>query len=189
MPNLTILICSTREQRQGIKVGEWFAGKARDHGTFDVHVADLKAIALPMLDEPNHPMKRQYQHEHTKAWSKQVEAADAFAFVTPEYNFSMPPALLNALDYLYHEWTYKPVGLVSYGGISGGLRAAQHIKSTVTALKMMPIPEGVTLPFVAKSIDASGTFAPGETPDKSVTSMLDELLKWSNALAPLRQKS
>ena len=98
----------------------------------------------------------------------------------------MPPALLNALDYVYNEWTYKAVGLVSYGGLSGGLRSAQHIKSVVPALKLMPIPEGVALPFFGKSIGESGAFEPGDLHDKSIKGMLDELAKWDGALRTLR---
>ena len=72
---------------------------------------DLAEVNLPVFDEPEHPRFRKYQHEHTKAWSARVARADAYVFVTPEYNFSTPPALLNAIDYLVHEWAYKPVGL------------------------------------------------------------------------------
>src|SRR5689334_3439299 len=114
MPRLEVIFTSTRERRQGDAVAEWFVERAKKHGGFDVGYVDLKALALPLLDEPNHPTKRQYEHEHTKKWSALVDAADAYVFVVPEYNYGMPPALLNALDYLYHEWGYKPVGFVSY---------------------------------------------------------------------------
>ena len=70
-------------------------------------LVDLADFNLPVYDEPNHPRLRQYVHDHTKAWSASVEAAAAFVFVTPEYNYFAPPALMNALDYLLHEWSYK----------------------------------------------------------------------------------
>ena len=73
---------------------------------------------VPGQDEPEHPARRHYQHEHTKRWSESVGKADAFVFVTPEYNYGPPPSLLNALDYLFWEWQYKAVGLAGYGGIS-----------------------------------------------------------------------
>jgi NAD(P)H-dependent FMN reductase len=94
---------------------------------------------------------------------------------------------LNALDYLVAEWNYKAVGLVSYGGISGGLRAAQMVKQTVTALKMMPIPEAVSISFVAQAIDKdSGIFKPTEAQDRMAATMLDELFRWTAPLATLR---
>ena len=186
MPKLHVVFCSVREGRQGLPVAKWFLDKAVAHGKFECRLVDLEEVNLPLLDEPNHPMKRLYTKDHTKAWSATVAEADAYAFVTPEYNYSMAPALLNALDFLYHEWSYKPCGFVSYGGVSGGLRSAQHAKSVMTSFKMMPIPEGVSLQFFARSIDASGTFAPGDLHDQSVKSMLDELGRWSDALVTLR---
>jgi NAD(P)H-dependent FMN reductase len=170
----------------GAAIAEWFAGVARQHAGFDVELVDLKAVALPLLDEPNHPMKRNYQHEHTKAWSAIVEAADAFVFVIPEYNYGMPPAMLNALDYLYHEWNYKAAALVSYGGVSAGTRAAQMCKQVLTTLRMMPIPEAVSIPFFTKAMDENGRFDPGETQQAPAAKMLDELLRWTNALQTLR---
>jgi NAD(P)H-dependent FMN reductase len=184
---LQILITSTREQRGGPAVAEWFIGEAKKHGKFDVQVVDLKEVNLPLLDEPHHPLQRNYQHDHTKAWSKTIEAADAFVFVLPEYNYGMPPALLNALDYLSLEWNYKPAGFVSYGGVSGGTRSVQMTKMVLTSLKMMPLPEAVVLPFFAKSIGADKKFNPGDAQQKPLTTMLDELLRWTDALRTLRR--
>lgn len=132
-------------------------------------------------------MKGQYQHAHTKAWSEKVASADAFVFVTPEYNFSAPPALLNAMNFLYHEWVAKPVGFVSYGGVSGGLRSVQVVKATASTLKMVPLPEAVTLPFAAKLIE-NGVFTPPEVQERAATTMLNELLRWEGALRQLRKQ-
>lgn len=186
MQTLTIVITSTREGRIGGTIAEWFTALARRHGKFAVELVDLKQLALPPLHEPNHPRKQQYLADHTKAWSATVAASDAFVFVVPEYNFSMPPAMLNALDYLYAEWNYKPASFVSYGGVSGGLRSVQMAKQALTALNMMPIVEAVALPFAAKQIDAQGVFVASESAERSATAMLDELVRWAAALATLR---
>jgi len=185
MPKLTIIIASVREGRAGEAVARWFIEKATQHGKFDVQLADLKELNLPILDEPNHPRLKKYVHDSTKRWSAMVDGSDAFVFVSPEYNYTMPPALLNALDTLYHEWTYKPVGFVSYGGVSGGMRAVQTAKLMVTGFKMMPMVEAVNIPFFAQLIEG-GVFKSNETHDKAVGPMLDELLKWSEALKTLR---
>ncbi len=185
-PKLHIIVASTREQRAATSVLSWFVEQATEHGKFDIQVVDLKVVNLPMLDEPHHPMQRRYQYEHTKAWSKTVEGADAFVFVVPEYNYGMAPALLNALDYLYHEWNYKPAAFVSYGGVSGGTRSVQMTKQVLTTLKVVPLPEAVTLPFIAKHIDAEKRFNPEESQKKAATTMLDELLRWTTALRTLR---
>jgi len=96
-----------------------------------------------------------------------------------------PPALLNALDYLFHEWHYKPVGFVSYGGISGGIRSVQMSKLLVTSLRMMPLPEAVTIQMFSQHIQ-DGVFTPTENHQKTATIMLDELARWTGALATLR---
>ena len=185
MPHLGIVIASTREGRVGAPVADWFVEQARQHGGFEVELVDLAAVNLPLLTEPNHPRLKKYTQDATKAWSARVDALDAFVFVTPEYNFFSPPALVNALDHLYSEWNYKAAGFVSYGGISGGLRSVQMTKLLLTTFKMVPIVEAVTIPFVAKALQ-DGRF-PGSDPARSsATAMLDELLRWTNALAALR---
>lgn len=187
MPNLHVVLVSTRPGRKGKPVGEWFLGHAREHGKFDVEWVDLAEVGLPLFDEPRHPRLGKYEHAHTREWSARVKRADAFVFVTPEYNHSVPPSLTNALAFLVHEWAYKPVGFVSYGGVSGGLRAVQTAKQIVVALKMMPIPEAVAIPFFSHHVDdETDAFRPGEVQDRAARVMLDELLRWEEALRPLR---
>jgi NAD(P)H-dependent FMN reductase len=187
MPKLGVVIASVREGRVGISVANWFIDVARSHGGFEVEVLDLKAIALPVFSERNHPRLHKYENEQQKAWGATIEALDAFVFVTPEYNYSTSPALLNALDYLYIEWHYKPAAFVSYGGISGGLRAMQVTKLTLGALQMVPIDKAVVVPFVAKTLDPeTKRFNATEDHLKSARALLDELLRFASALAPLR---
>jgi NAD(P)H-dependent FMN reductase len=184
---LGVIVGSVREGRAGLPIAHWFVERARAHGGFDVSLIDLKEMRLPLVEEPNHPRLRQYQHDTTRAWSAVVTPLDAFVFVTAEYNHSTPPALVNALDHLHHEWSYKAAGLVSYGGISGGLRGAQMLKLTLLSLKMVPITEAVPIPFYAQMMDKeSGTFKGSETLEKGVVAMLDELKRWDAALAALR---
>jgi NAD(P)H-dependent FMN reductase len=185
---LHVIIASTRPSRLGPSVARWFEGFARQHGGFDPVLVDLADFALPVHDEPKHPLSRDYQHEHTRRWSASVAAADAYVFVMPEYNYFPPPSLVNALDYLVAEWSYKPAGLVSYGGVSGGLRAAQAVKLLLTSLKIMPIPEGVAIPNFQQFLDDSKAFRPNELVEKSAATMLGELARWSAALEPMRAR-
>jgi len=145
---------------------------------------NLGGVTRPWWDEPHHPRLGRYEHEHTKRWSASVREADAFVFVTPEYNYGSPPALVNAIHYLSAEWHYKPVGFVSYGGISGGLRGVQMTKQFVTALRMMPIPEAVAISMVAKQV-ADGVFQATDHNRNAATAMLGELRRWAEALKPL----
>jgi NAD(P)H-dependent FMN reductase len=185
VPKLHVIAASVREERAGLAVANWFLDVARDHGAFETRLVDLKEVNLPLLDEPYHPSLHKYQHEHTKAWSRTVREADAYVFVTPEYNFGSPPALINALDYVYVEWNYKAAGFVSYGGISGGTRSVQMTKQVVTTLKMMPIYEAVHVPFYTQFMK-DGTFAGNDSHRRAAVTMLDELVKWDRALSTLR---
>ncbi|MDX6243263.1 MAG: hypothetical protein QOE76_986 [Frankiales bacterium] len=185
MPVLKIIIASTRPGRVGASVGAWITSVARQHQGFTVEVLDLAEIALPLMDEPHHPRFAKYTQDHTKAWSASIAGADAFVFVMPEYNYSFTAPLKNAIDYLFAEWQHKPVGLVSYGGVSGGLRAAQQIKQVVTTLSMMPLVEAVTIPMVA-SLVVDGVLQPTEPMELSAGAMLDSLVRWEKALRTLR---
>src|ERR1700712_2192642 len=115
-----------------------------------------------MFDEPHHPRFGRYEHEHTREWSATVDRADAFVFVTPEYNYGFNAATKNAIDYLHAEWRNKPVGFVSYGGGAAGTRAVQMLKLVVTALGMVPVLESVNIPFVQQFVDDGGGFVPND---------------------------
>jgi NAD(P)H-dependent FMN reductase len=187
MPVLTIVIASTRPGRVGLPIAEWFAERARAHGGFDIDVADLLEIGLPFVDEPNHPRLRQYTQPHTRAWSKRVDRADAFAFVAPEYNHGPAAPLKNAMDFLHDEWRHKPVGFVSYGGVSAGTRAIQMTKPVVAALGMVPVVEAVSIPFFPQFIDEDGRVQANETMEAAATDMLDALAAMEAVLRPLRR--
>lgn len=188
MPVLLVIIGSTRPGRIGLSVGQWFAETARQHGRFEVAIADLAELNLPLMDEPHHPRLQKYTKVHTQQWSQMVDQADAVALVLPEYNYSMTAPVKNALDYLSREWKYKPAGLVSYGGASGGLRAAQMVKQVVTALGMMPLPESVSVAFAGQYVQ-DGVFAAPEPAVKAAAVMLDELVRWAEALKVLRESA
>jgi len=183
--NLNVIVASTRPGRAGIHVANWFHPLAQAHGAFEARLVDLVEVGLPLYDEPNHPAQRKYVHDHTKRWSAIVASADAFVFVVPEYNFGPTPALLNALEYVYHEWHFKPAAFVSYGGLSGGLRGVQQIKPVLTTLNVMPIPNAVMIQWIGKRI-RDGAFLPEEVHVDSVKPMLDALARWAAALKPMR---
>jgi NAD(P)H-dependent FMN reductase len=189
VPKLQIFIASTRPGRVGLPVAEWFAERARRHGFFEVELVDLARVNLPFMDEPNHPMLRRYTHEHTRRWSASVDSADAFVFVTPEYNHSFNAPLKNAIDYLNHEWRYKPVGLVSYGGVAAGTRAVQMITPVLTALMMVPLTEAVHIPFVSQFLSEDGQIHANEVMEQAADAMLTQLGRWSEALEPQRARS
>ena len=185
-PTLQIIIASTRPGRVGLPVAQWFAKFAEHQDVFEIELVDLAEVDLPLFDEPNHPVARQYTRPETIAWSETVDGADAFVIVHPEYNHSYNAAIKNALDYLHVEWNYKPVGFVSYGGVSAGVRAMTALKPVVAALRMTPTVEAVNIPFVGQFIDDEGRFVPNEQLEMGAAGMLAELAKLEGALRPLR---
>ena len=189
MYQLKVIIASTRPGRRGIYVANWFIEAVKKYTDYEVEVLDLAKINLPFIDEPNHPRLQSYEKDHTKEWSRKIDGGDAFVMVVPEYNYGMPPTLANAIDFLYNEWNYKPAGFVSYGGLSGGTRSVQMCKEIMTTVKMVPLPEAVNLPFFEKRIDDNGTFQSDELVDKSLDTMMKELLKWTKALKPMRENN
>lgn len=184
---LEIIVASTRPGRVGRPVGDWIEKDAAEHGGFDdVELVDLAEVNLPFMNEPHHPRLQKYTHQHTKDWSAKISEADAFVFVMPEYNYGYNAELKNALDYLNKEWAYKPVGLVSYGGVAAGTRAAQMIKQVVTGLRMTPLAEAVSIPFVQQFVNDDGAFEPNDVLTTAAKAMLDELVRVAAALRQLR---
>ncbi|MGA3031388.1 MAG: NAD(P)H-dependent oxidoreductase [Candidatus Limnocylindrales bacterium] len=183
-PILAVVIGSTRPGRVGPKFAEWFRGRAIAHAGFDVQLIDVADVNLPLFDEPNHPRLQRYVHQHTIAWSRTIERADAFVFVTPEYNFGYNAALKNAIDYLHREWADKAAGFVSYGGVAAGTRAVQQLKQVLTALKMIPVAESVNIPFFSQFIDDAGRVRPNDVMNGAADAMLDELARVTTLLRP-----
>lgn len=186
MKKLQVIVASTRPGRIGLDVAQWFAQEAQKYAGFEVEVVDLQTMNLPLFNEAAHPRTGEYVHEATKAWSAKIAEGDAFVFVTPEYNFMPPPSLVNALDYLFSEWNYKPCAFVSYGGQTAGVRAVQVLKQMVTTLKMMPMLEGVALPMAWELLDGAGGLKVGTEMGGAAQATLAELDKWATALQSLR---
>jgi NAD(P)H-dependent FMN reductase len=180
-----IVVGSVRPGRVGLPIAEWVKAEAEKTGNFEVDFADLAEIALPMMDEPNHPVMRQYTKQHTLDWSARVDAAEAFIFVTPEYNYSFSPALKNALDYLNKEWWRKPLGFVSYGGVSSGTRGVAALMSVTSALGLVRVGANVELAFGGKQV-VDGVFQPQEREIGILTKELDEINTLAAVLTPAR---
>lgn len=187
MYKLKIITSTVRPTRKGPIVAKWVEEQAKKHKEFDVEVIDLGIENLPMMDEPKHPSLKDYQNEHTKKWSAKIDEADAFIFVTAEYNHNFPAPLHNALDYLVQEWRFKPAGIVSYGGVSAGTRAANALKTALSTMKMVPLGEAVNFAMFEKNIDANGNFIANEISEKAADVMLTQLARWTKGLQSIEK--
>jgi NAD(P)H-dependent FMN reductase len=187
MYNLKIISSTVRPGRKGPMIAAWIAEKATQTGEFEVEVLDLGEINLPMMNEANHPIMKKYEHEHTKNWSAKIEAADAFIFVTAEYDYNYPAPLRNAIEYLHSEWNYKAAGIVSYGGISAGTRAANSLKADLATMSVVPLARGVNFPMFTQFITEEGEFVPNESSHKSAEIMFIDLIRWTKGLKVVKE--
>lgn len=185
---LKVIVASTRPGRKGPAIASWFVGIVDSFPEFELELIDLQDVNLPFLDEAAHPRLQKYEKDHTKRWSTLISEADAFVLVTPEYNHGPPATIINALDFLSKEWVEKPMGFVSYGGISAGTRAVVRLVPTVANLGMMPIPQAVNIPFFTQFIDSDGIFKGSEKSEKAARNMIKELIRWTEALKGMRDK-
>jgi len=184
MTRIMIIVGSVRPGRIGLPIAQWARERVEAAG-HEVDFADLAEIALPFLDEPAHPAKKQYTQPHTIAWSERVDAAEAVILVTPEYNHSYSPALKNALDFLFREWSRKPVAFVSYGGVSGGLRGVTALEPVLLALGMVRSTADVIIPGASRQIE-DGVLAHDESRERAMQAVIDDLASLAGPLAALR---
>lgn len=184
MTRIMIIVGSVRPGRIGLPIAKWVRERVEGSG-HDLDFVDLAELNLPFMDEPEHPAKRAYTKPHTLAWSTRVEQADAVLLVSPEYNHSYSPALKNALDYLMHEWQGKPVGIVSYGGASGGLRAAAALDQVLTTIGLVRVPVDVAINGPAAHL-VDGVFTPDAKHDAALERLVDGLGRFAEVLRPLR---
>ncbi|MCM0676940.1 NAD(P)H-dependent oxidoreductase [Micromonospora phytophila] len=192
-----LIVGSTRPGRRGTAVARWVGQVASRHdavrgGGAVVEVVDLAEQGLPLLDEPVPAMFGDYRNAHTRHWSAVVDACDAFVFVTPEYNHSVPAAVKNGIDYLYAEWNDKVAGVLSYG-VHGGTRAGDHLRQILAEVRAVVVPTGVSLSVFADfdfsgsdpgDPTAPGRIAPGDGREEALSTMLTEIVTWSRALRP-----
>lgn len=187
MYNLKIISSTVRPGRKGPLVAAWITELAKQNENFNVELLDLGEINLPMMNEPNHPIMKNYQHAHTKWWSAKIDEADAFIFVTAEYDYNYPAPLRNALEYLSQEWGYKPAAIVSYGGVSAGTRASNALKADLSTLRMVPLAESVNFPFFQQNINDENEFEANETSHKAAANMLKQLVRWAKGLKAIKE--
>jgi NAD(P)H-dependent FMN reductase len=184
MTRIGIILGSTRPGRRGEQVARWVMDVAtkRDDAQFDL--IDLVDYPLPHLDEPLPPSMGQYQNQHTREWAAVIGQYDGFIIVTPEYNHSTSGVLKNAIDYLYAEWNNKAVGVVSYGAV-GGARAAEHLRLIAGELQMADVRTNVALSMFTDFVNFTD-LAPGEHQVQALGTLIEQVIAWSRALAPLR---
>ncbi|WP_280235950.1 NADPH-dependent FMN reductase [Nocardia cyriacigeorgica] len=175
---VAIIIGSTRVQRFGPTVATWFHDHARAHGGLDLDLIDLAETGLP--DVLGHT------DDAVTALATRLARADAFVIVSPEYNRGYPAALKTAIDSYVEEWKAKPVGIVSYGGVSGGLRAAEQLRQVLGELHAVTIRDTVSFHSCWNRFDDNGRPLDLAGASTAATVLLNQLTWWARALRTAR---
>lgn len=186
MITIAIIVGSTRPGRKALEVAQWVLEIASMRSDAIYRLVDIANFKLPLLDEAVPPSMGQYQHEHTKAWAREVAGFDGFVFVTPEYNHGTSGALKNALDFLFAEWNNKAAGFVGYGS-AGAARAVESLRLVMGELMVADVRSQVLLSLYS-DFEHYTVFKPGKHHEQSVEKMLDEVVAWSSVLQQLRQR-
>ena len=194
MLNLKMVIGSTRPGRAADRVIPWITTAAAEHGAFDVDILDLRDWQLPVFGEtfatigdPRHPT---FSAPEVRRWNDTISAGDAYVFITPEYNHSVPGVLKNAIDSVFATFAFrnKPGACVAYsGGIGGGIRAIEHLAHIAIEAEMVPLRNNVVIPFVSAAFGDDGIPVDDRT-QAAAAIMLDDLAWWGAALQRARQR-
>ena len=186
MIRIAVIVGSTRPGRKAEEVARWLLEIAKLRNDADFELVDIADYNLPLLDEPVPPSMGKYSKEHTKKWAATIAGFDGFVFVTPEYNHGTSAALKNAIDFLYAEWNNKAAAFVGYGS-AGGVRAVEHLRLVMGELQVADV-RGQVMLALHDDFENYTTFRPRPHHEKSVETMLDQLVAWSRALQTLRRK-
>jgi NAD(P)H-dependent FMN reductase len=192
---LQIIIGTTRPNRTTPWLAKWIASEAKHIDGIEPELVDLADYPMPFLDEPMSPRYNADRHPNAQAqrWMDKIAEGDAYIFVTPEYNHSIPGVLKNAIDYLTFEMVRKPATVASHGTV-GGARATMHLKEILSESKAAIIPTQLAMPHMSDNIDENGNLSDEQKtlsygPATLLKNLLEELKWYSDALAAARQKS
>lgn len=179
---LAVVVGSIREGRFGPVVANWFAGQAADRDDLTVDLIDLADVMLPVTLPAFGGRPTAEAVNALATVTPRLDQADAFVIVTPEYNHSFPASLKNLIDWHNTQWHAKPVGFVSYGGLSGGLRAVEHLRQVFAELHTVTIRDTVSFPKAWERFDAQGRPIDPDGCNAAAKTMLDQLTWWAHAL-------
>jgi len=177
MPTILVVTGSVRPNSVNEKVVPLVVSNLENRAV-DVQIANLKELALPFFDDPASPSSPEFAptNESVARWTQMVADADGVVFVTPEYNHTMSPVQLNAIDWIGKEWTDKPVALVGYGWTSGASQAHATAREVLSVNLKAKIGDDQTNLFFMKDLNPDGTVADEAAVNEKITATINELL-------------
>jgi NAD(P)H-dependent FMN reductase len=189
---LKILVGSTRAGRAADLVLPWLVDRSATHGAFVVEVLDLRDWRLPMFGETHEGVIGLAGSGNSDAilrrWNSTVAAGDAYLFLTPEYNHSVPAVLKNAIDSVFGSFGFrnKAAGFVGYSaGLVGGARAVEHLAHIAIEAELVPLRNATLIAQIHQAFGADGRPHDPRYDDR-LTVLLDDLAWWGDALRRAR---
>ncbi|RFU83294.1 NADPH-dependent oxidoreductase [Streptomyces triticagri] len=181
---VAVVLGTNREGRFGPVIADWVLAHVRERPDLDVEFIDLAE------DEPPSALSFNPSPEAADRLARitpKLAAAEAFVVLTPEYNHSFPAPLKTLIDWHRAEWQAKPVAFVSYGGISGGLRAVEQLRQVFAELHAVTVRDTVSFHNAGALFDDAGNHLDPAAPDAAAKTMLDQLTWWGIALREAKE--
>lgn len=187
MLKVQIIVGTTRPGRNSEAVSKWVYEIAKRRTDIEVELVDIEAYNLPLFNEAVSPAYAPIEDKNALTWGEKINEADAYIFVSAEYNHGVPGVFKNAVDFLYREWNNKAVGFVGYGS-AGGARAIEQWRQIVAELQMADVRASVLLSLF-RDFENMNVFKPRENHEATLNVVLDQLTDWARVLKPLREKA
>ena len=181
---------SYRADRMGIRLANFIVAQLMARGN-DVELIDAKAIGLPMLDRMYKEYAPGTAPPAMQALAERIRGADAFVFVTGEYNWGFQPGLKNLTDHFLEEWFWRPAAIASYSaGRFSGVRAALAWHGTLSEMGMVVISSSIAVGPIAQTLSEDGKPAGegGKALSHAFPRFADDLAWWMEAARAQREK-
>jgi NAD(P)H-dependent FMN reductase len=180
---ILVLYGSYRSDRAGIRLADYLVRRLAERGAEPILI-DAKAVGLPMLDRMYKEYPKGEAPAAMEALAEQIRTADAFVFVTGEYNWGVQPGLKNLTDHFLEEWFWRPAAIASYSaGRLSGARSNSAWHATLSEMGMVVISSTLTVGPIAQTLDGDGqpTGSAGQSLDRAFTKFADDLEWWTEA--------
>ena len=174
---------SYRSDRMGVRLADFIMAGLRARGA-DAELIDAKAVDLPMLDRMYKEYPKGTAPSAMEALAEKIRTADAFIFVTGEYNWGPQPGLKNLTDHFLEEWFWRPAAVASYSaGRFSGVRSGTVWHSILSEMGMVVVSSTLAVGPISQTLDADGKPIgnAGESLARAFPRFADDLAWWTEA--------
>ena len=181
---------SYRSDRMGVRLADFIVAGLQARGA-DAELIDAKAVDLTMLDRMYKEYPKGTAPPAMETLAQKIRTADAFIFVTGEYNWGPQPGLKNLTDHFLEEWFWRPAAVASYSaGRFSGVRSGTVWHSILSEMGMVVVSSTLAVGPISQTLDASGkpTGSAGESLARAFPRFADDLAWWTEAAREQRAR-